>query len=84
MVFASLPEDSNILCAARPVGAARTHEYFNILPQLKSGVIIHIHDIFYPFVYPEKWLKEGRAYTEAYVLRALLENNDDYEIIFWN
>lgn len=60
------------------------YEYFNILPQLKSGVIIHIHDIFYPFVYPDKWLREGRAYTEAYVLRALLENNDDYEILFWN
>lgn len=60
------------------------YEYFNILPQLQSGVIIHIHDIFYPFVYPENWIKQGRAYTEAYVLRALLENNDDYEILFWN
>lgn len=60
------------------------YEYFNILPQLNSGVIIHIHDIFYPFVYPEKWLKEGRVYTEAYILRALLESNDEYEILFWN
>lgn len=60
------------------------YEYFNILPQLNSGVIIHIHDIFYPFVYPENFIMKGRAYTEAYVLRALLENNDDYEILFWN
>lgn len=46
-----------------------------ILPSLKPGVIIHIHDMFYPFVYPSGWLQEGRAYNEAFVVRALLMNS---------
>lgn len=58
--------------------------YFNILPRLKDGVIIHIHDIMFPFTYPETWLKEGRAYDEAFILRALLMNNSDYEILYFN
>ncbi|MEY4873075.1 MAG: hypothetical protein RLZZ563_2405, partial [Pseudomonadota bacterium] len=28
------------------------YEYLHILPELASGVIVHIHDIFYPFEYP--------------------------------
>lgn len=60
------------------------YEYFQILPRLKSGVLIHIHDIFYPFTYPLEWLKKGRGYTEAFLLRALLMNNENYEIVFFN
>lgn len=59
-------------------------EIFEILPKLQSGVLIHFHDIFYPFSYPENWVLEGIAYNEAYLLRALLTNNNAYEIIFWN
>lgn len=59
-------------------------EYFEILPRLKEGVIIHIHDIFYPFIYPEKWIKQGRCYNEAFIVRALLMDNDKYEILFFN
>lgn len=59
-------------------------EYFNILPRLKDGVIIHIHDILYPFTYSERWLIEGRAYNEAFILRALLMNSNKYEILFFN
>ena len=59
-------------------------EYFQILPRLKSGVLIHIHDIFYPFIYPKQWLKQGRCYNEAFILRALLMNSNEYEILFFN
>lgn len=51
-----------------------------ILPILNSGVYIHIHDIDYPFEYPEHWMKEGRGYTESYILRAFLEFNDVFQI----
>ncbi len=37
---------------------------FNILPSLNSGVLIHFHDIFYPFEYPKKWVYEGRAWKK--------------------
>lgn len=58
--------------------------FFEILPLLQSGVIIHIHDIFFPFEYPIEWIKAGLCYNEAYFLRSLLMNNDRYEILFWN
>jgi predicted O-methyltransferase YrrM len=58
--------------------------YFNILPRLKSGVLIHIHDILYPFTYPETWLKQGRSYNEAFLVRALLMNSNRYKMIFFN
>ena len=55
-----------------------------VLPVLRSGVIIHFHDIFWPFEYPKKWLKSGRAWNEAYLLRAFLQYNSQFEILFYN
>lgn len=60
------------------------HIIFNVLPALKPGVIIHFHDVFYPFEYPREWVLGGVAWNEAYVLRAFLQNNDAYQIIFFN
>lgn len=54
--------------------------FFEILPRLKSGVYIHFHDVFYPFIYPKEWIHEGRAYNEMYILRAFLMNNAQYKI----
>ena len=47
------------------------------------GVLIHFHDILYPFVYPEAWFREGRAWNEAYLIRAFLQNNPDYKILLF-
>ena len=58
--------------------------FFEILPALPVGVIIHFHDIFYPFEYPDNWMHEGRGWNEAYLLRAFLEYNDAFEILLWN
>jgi predicted O-methyltransferase YrrM len=66
------------------IGSDFLHILFNILPVLQSGVLIHFHDIFWPFEYPELWVKEGRAWNEIYFLRAFLSHNQDYEIIFFN
>lgn len=60
------------------------HLFFRILPNLPSGVYIHFHDIFYPFEYPKDWVYEGRAWNEAYLLRAFLQNNTGFEIQFFN
>lgn len=57
---------------------------FEILPKLNKGVLIHIHDVFYPFVYPKKWLLGGRAWNEVFILRAFLQYNDAFEIILFN
>lgn len=57
---------------------------FEVLPRLKSGVIVHIHDIFYPFEYPLQWVDERRNWNEAYVVRALLTGSSMFEIIMWS
>jgi len=56
----------------------------HILPMLSSGVIIHFHDILWPFEYPKKWLKSGRAWNEAYLVRAFLQYNPSFEVLFFN
>lgn len=53
---------------------------FEILPKLKSGVLIHFHDIFYPFEYPKDWVFKGWNWNEAYFLKAFLMYNTEFEI----
>ena len=63
------------------IGSDVNHIFFDILPSLKPGVIIHFHDIYWPFEYPLSWIEQGRAWNEAYLLRAFLQYNDNFEII---
>jgi hypothetical protein len=61
------------------------HLMFNVLPLLRPGVLIHLHDIFYPFEYPPSWIvEENRSWNEAYLVRAFLEFNNDFEVLFFN
>lgn len=53
---------------------------FEILPILTSGVLIHFHDVFYPFEYPKEWVYKGYNWNEDYILRAFLMYNDKFEI----
>lgn len=55
-----------------------------ILPALDNGVYIHIHDIFYPFEYPQNWVYEGRFWNEAYMLRAFLQYNSAFKIVLFS
>lgn len=58
--------------------------FFEIIPRLKQGVIVHIHDIFRNFDYPKEWIVEGRSWNEAYLFRAFLQYNAHVEIILFN
>lgn len=53
---------------------------FEILPRLKSGVLIHFHDIFYPFEYPKEWVFNGWNWNEDYFLKSFLMYNNQFEI----
>lgn len=65
----------------RPQGDVVT-EYLDILPQLKPGVFVHIHDIFTPRDYLPYWLAEHvRFWNEQYMLEALLTNSTRYQIV---
>ena len=60
------------------------HLFFEVLPRLRAGVAVHLHDVFYPFVYPKDWELERRAWNEAYLLRAFLQYNDTFRVYFCN
>ncbi len=66
------------------IGSDVNHLIFNVLPKLNPGVIIHFHDIFWPFEYPLQWFLNGRDWNEAYLLRAFLQFNTDFEILIFN
>ncbi|MEJ1939170.1 hypothetical protein WDZ92_53910, partial [Nostoc sp. NIES-2111] len=51
----------------------------DVLPRLKPGVIVHIHDILLPDPYPPEW--EWRGYNEQTVAGALLMGGG-FEIVF--
>ncbi|MGA2712933.1 MAG: class I SAM-dependent methyltransferase [Bryobacteraceae bacterium] len=73
--------DSSHVCKT---GSDVNYYLFQILPLLKPGVLIHVHDILYPFEYPEPWVFEDkRSWNEAYVLRAFLQYNARFEIVYW-
>ncbi len=55
----------------------------HILPRLAAGVVVHVHDVFWPFEYPAAWLAERRDWTEAYLLNAFLAGNSSWEILFF-
>ncbi len=58
---------------------------FRIFPRLQNGVVIHIHDIFYPFQYGSEWIRnENRSWNEAYILRAFLQYNSKFKVIYFN
>jgi hypothetical protein len=64
-------------------GGDVSHIVLNILPSLRPGVIVHLHDIFLPYEYPREWVVERRgAYAEQYLLQAFLAFNPAYEVLF--
>jgi len=65
-------------------GSDVTYLFLLILPQLKKGVLIHFHDIVYPYTYPKHWVKEGWAWNESLFLRAFLVESRKYDIIAFN
>lgn len=57
---------------------------FEILPILNTGVLIHFHDIYYPFEYPKQWVMDGFGWNEAYFLKSFLMYNKDFKIILFS
>ena len=44
--------------------------FLDVLPRLRDGVLVHIHDIFWPYGYPHEW--NDRYYSEQYLLGAYI------------
>jgi hypothetical protein len=57
---------------------------FYVLPVLQPGVIVHLHDVPFPFEYPELWIERNHSWNEAYAVQAFLMYNREFSILFWN
>jgi predicted O-methyltransferase YrrM len=66
------------------IGSDVNRLVFEVLPRLRPGVLVHFHDIGWPFEYPREWIYDGRAWNEAYLLRAFLMFDTDFEILVFN
>lgn len=84
-IFSSLrPNDILFIDSSHVSKAASDVNWymFEILPILTPGVLIHIHDINYPFEWPEHLV--ARAWNEPYLLHAFLMYNRAFTILGWN
>lgn len=61
-------------------GSDVNYIFFEILPRLSPGVLIHFHDIFYPFEYPRAWVELGFSWNEDYILKAFLMYNNSFKV----
>jgi hypothetical protein len=67
------------------IGGDVNYLFLEVLPRLKPGVIVHVHDIFLPFDYPRDWvMDEFRFWTEQYLLQAFLSFNSEFEVLMAN
>jgi len=65
----------------RPEGDV-LYEYLELLPTLRKGVLVHIHDIFTPQNYPKEFLVDRFLFwNEQYFLESFLSNNNSYKIV---
>jgi len=64
------------------IGSDVQYEFLEILPRLRPGVLVHVHDIFLPGEYPRDWVfgPEHRFWNEQYLLQAYLIGNAHTEV----
>lgn len=64
-------------------GSDVTREYLQVLPRLRRGVLVHVHDIFLPFDYPrDAVLNKLWFWSEQYLLQAFLSFNTEFEVLW--
>ncbi len=57
-------------------------EHLQILPSLKKGVLVQVHDVLIPRDYHAKWIcDEVRFWNEQYLLEAFLCHNRAFKIV---
>lgn len=67
------------------IGGDVNYLFLEVLPRLNPGVIVHVHDVFFPFEYGRHWvLDEFRFWTEQYLLQAFLTFNSEFEVLLAN
>lgn len=63
------------------LGSDVNHLILKVMPHLRSGVLVHFHDIFFPWHYPRHWFLRGTFLAEQYLLQGYLSGNRAYEVV---
>ena len=58
------------------------YEFLEILPRLKPGVFVHVHDISLPRPYPKIYFDNRLYWNEQYLLQAFLAFNHRFEVVW--
>ena len=67
------------------IGGDVNYLFLEVVPRLKPGVIVHVHDIFFPMEYRRDWVVDDfRFWSEQYLLQAFLAFNSTYEVLVCN
>ena len=67
------------------IGGDVNYLFLEVLPRLKPGVVVHVHDIFLPFEYPREWVRDDfRFWAEQYLLQAFLTFNSEFQVLMAN
>jgi hypothetical protein len=67
------------------VGGDVDYLFLEVLPRLRQGVLVHVHDIFFPSPGRKDWcMEERRFWTEQSLLQAFLIFNRAYEVLLCN
>lgn len=85
-MFESLGENDMLFIDSTHVvaiGSDVQYEFLEVIPRVRPGVLVHVHDIFLPAEYPRSWvLGAHRFWTEQYLLQAFLAFNDSFETLW--
>lgn len=59
------------------------HLFLRVIPALKAGVLVHVHDIYIPYEYPAAhfFSDNKQFWNEQYLLQALLSCNPTFEVL---
>ena len=65
------------------IGGDVNFEVLEVLPRLRNGVLVHVHDFFVPFEYPREWVTKNRWFwNEQYLLQAFLSFNSCFNVVW--
>ena len=57
--------------------------FLQLLPILPAGLLIHVHDVFLPYEYPEDWaMAQHVIWLEHYLVQAILAQGNAFEVLW--